>query len=339
MTTRKLTSTDAFVVADLDGDAPAAGIVRCAPKVLVDGATWLARAQTYQFASFERKVRGASAAVNAPADGRDDAVAAFVAELAGELDAGTLMLEPAKGLGPAHAEALRAHDPRPATWWDHRNDLRGAGVAAAVATVVPAAGSRVAIEGFDESGPALVAALAEAGASVVAVGTASGSAIAGGGLDPAAVAEAWAAKGPAFVAELGAEPGAVGDVLAAEADVLVAGSKVGVIDHDAAAGLVAKAVVPGAPLPVTAKALATLGRAGVVVLPDIVTTAGALFAWPADGSSPSLDEARAAAAAAIAAVLDEVAGHERGPLLGACERAEAFLATWNDVLPFGRPIA
>ena len=32
-------------------------------------------------------------------------------------------------------------------------------------------------------------------------------------------------------------------------------------------------------------------------------------------------------------------GHADGPLLGACHRAEAFLRTWQDTLPFGRPLA
>ena len=72
MTTRKLTSTDAFVVIDLDGAPTAAGIARLAPKVLVDGARWLARSQTYQFAAFGRPASGASAGINAPADGRAD---------------------------------------------------------------------------------------------------------------------------------------------------------------------------------------------------------------------------------------------------------------------------
>jgi glutamate dehydrogenase/leucine dehydrogenase len=336
VTTRKLSTIDGFVVTDLGTEGPAAGIVRCAPKVLVDGATWLARSQTYQFASFERKVRGASAAVNAAPDLRDDAVAGFVAELAAELDAGTLLLEPARGLTAVHADALRAHDPRPTTWWEHRHDLRGAGVAAAIGAVAP--GARVAIEGFDDAGPALAAAVVEQGGTVVAVGTTAGSVAAPGGLDPAALEQAWAASGAGFVKELGEEPSAADAVFAAEADVLVAGSKAGVVDHELAAGLGVKAVVPGAPLPVTAKALAALRRAGVVVLPDFVTTAGPLFAWPADGGKPTYDDARTAATAAIAAIVAEVVGHPSGPLLGACERAEAFLTTWASI-PFGRPIA
>ena len=67
MTIEKLASTDAFIVFDLDG-VPGAGIVRAAPKILVDGATLLARSLTYRFASFERQVSGASAGINAAPD-------------------------------------------------------------------------------------------------------------------------------------------------------------------------------------------------------------------------------------------------------------------------------
>ncbi|MCU0312082.1 MAG: hypothetical protein MUE36_14200 [Acidimicrobiales bacterium] len=338
MTTRKLETADAFVVTDLPDEVPAAGIVRSAPKVLVDGASWLARSQTYQFAAFGRRAGGASAAVNARPEDRDDAVTAFMAELAPELAAGALLLEPAKGLSAEQADAMRAVDPRPALWWDHRHDLRGAGVAAAVATAVAPDGATVAVEGFDEAGPALVEALAARGAVVVAVSTPTGTLVREGGVAADELAEAWRAHGPAFVGELGGTT-APGDVLAVAADVLVPGSKVGVVDHDVAAQLQVRAVVPGGALPVTAKALAALRRADVTVLPDFVTTAGALFAWPVDGPEPTLDGARDAGAEAITAALAAVADHPAGPLLGACELAERFLVTWTDTVPFGRPLA
>jgi hypothetical protein len=41
----------------------------------------------------------------------------------------------------------------------------------------------------------------------------------------------------------------------------------------------------------------------------------------------------------VRSLLDEVAGHPDGPLLASCYRAEAFLATWQTKLPFGRPLA
>jgi hypothetical protein len=40
----------------------------------------------------------------------------------------------------------------------------------------------------------------------------------------------------------------------------------------------------------------------------------------------------------LAALTAEVLAHAEGPVLGACIRAEAFLGTWVDELPFGRPI-
>nr|WP_283251142.1 hypothetical protein [Rhabdothermincola salaria] len=216
--------------------------------------------------------------------------------------------------------------------------MRADGVAAAVGTAVPAEGCRVAIEGFDAAGPALVRALTARGAVVVAVATPSGTKEVPEGISAEAAAEAWAAHGPGLVTELGGDASPPGSVFAADADVVVAGSKVGVIDHEVAASVRARAIVPGGALPVTAKALAVLRRAGVVVLPDFVTTAGALFAWPVDGGEITVDEARAAATTAIVEVLAEVADHPSGPLLGACERAEAFLTTWAADLPFGRPL-
>jgi hypothetical protein len=99
-------------------------------------------------------------------------------------------------------------------------------------------------------------------------------------------------------------------------------------------------VVPSGPIPVTAKGLAVLRREGVRVLPDFVTTAGPLIA----GGLPVLDGQRGPASpdgvgAPIAAVIDEVLLDDSGPLLGACRRAEAFMKTWRDELPFGRPLA
>jgi hypothetical protein len=100
----------------------------------------------------------------------------------------------------------------------------------------------------------------------------------------------------------------------------------------------ASAVVPWGPIPVTAKALAELRRAGVTVVPDFVATGGHLVAWPDVDAAP-VGDLRAAAAESVAGVLGEVMDHPSGPLLGACEQAEAFLATWCDELPFGRPLA
>jgi glutamate dehydrogenase/leucine dehydrogenase len=339
VTTRKLTTTDAFVVRDLD-NAPAAGIVRLAPKLLVDGATWLARSQTYQFAAFGRKLSGASAGINAPAETRSEAIAAFVAEIVADASAegsDPLMLEAARGLGDKEILELRPHDPRPESWWESRKMLRTAGVAAAAGLVLDTVDDRsVAIEGFDASGPALVSDLVSRGARITSISTATGTISNDSGFDPVALADAWATHGAAFVAELG-EVDTADAVLRSPVGVLIAGSKVGVIGDGAAAGVQARFVVPDGALPVTAKALAMLGRLGVMVLPDFVTTGGHLAAWPDETGAVAPDAA--AAAALVEAVLRQVLDHPLGPLLGACESAEEFLLTWRDTLPFGRPIA
>jgi hypothetical protein len=127
VTTRKLTSTDGFVVIDLDDAPTAVGIVRTAPKVLVDGATWLARSETYRYAFFGRKVSGASAAVNAPVDAKDEAISSFATELAEDSFA-TVHLSAGRGVSADALAGLRPRDPRPEAWWSDRNALTAAGI-------------------------------------------------------------------------------------------------------------------------------------------------------------------------------------------------------------------
>lgn len=297
VTTRKLTSTDGFVVIDLD-DAPlSVGIVRSAPKVLVDGATWLARSETYRFAFFGRKVSGASAAVNAPADTKAEAIAAFVAELSDEAFA-SVHLSAGRGVSSEDLQSLRARDPRPEAWWLQRDVNTAIGIVAAADQALGGlAGRSVAVEQFDAMSASLVERFRSAGATIVEPSDTE---------DPNAI-------------------------LHVDADVLVAGSKVGVIGHANVDNVKARLVVPSGPMPVTAKALASFGRSGTVVLPDFVTTSGHLAAWPSDDSTDDAD-------VLVREGLSKVMNHANGPLLGACEVAEAFLVSWASV-PFGRPIA
>jgi glutamate dehydrogenase (NAD(P)+) len=338
--TRKLSSTDAFVVVDLP-DAPiAAGVARLAPKILVDGASWQARSQTYQFAAFGRKASGASAGINVRAEERGPAIEAFSSELLADVRAGRLGLEAGRGLGLEDLADLQAADVRPDEWWAEREQLRAAGVAASAAVAVGGSldGRTVAVEGVDAAGLSVVRALIDQGASVVAVGTSRGAVVGSVALDPDALEAAWMEHGADMVTALGGDDRTPGAVLGAAADVLVVGSKAGAVDHELSGLVRASAVVPWGPIPVTAKALAELRRAGVTVVPDFVATGGHLVAWPDVDAAP-VGDLRAAAAESVAGVLGEVMDHPSGPLLGACEQAEAFLATWCDELPFGRPLA
>jgi hypothetical protein len=285
VTVTKLSSTDAFYVVDLDGAPSAAGSVRCAKKILVDGAEALARRLTYAYASLGLQVSGASAGINVEGEGRDAAIGAFVAELRPAADDGSLLWSAAKGVGTDELEGL---GPRPPS---NTEALFAAG---AVACVRAARGSldgaRVALEDVGHGGPELSGAFEAAGATVIAVGA---------------------------------------DALGADADVVGVGSRNGVIDHENVIGFAGRTIVPLAPLAVTTRALADGRRAGVTILPDFVTTAGSLVRG---------DTTPDAVAERIGSIITEVAGHEDGLVLGACERAEAFLLTWRDDLPSGRPI-
>ena len=123
-----------------------------------------------------------------------------------------------------------------------------------------------------------------------------------------------------------------------QADVLFAGSKMGAVNHTVAEQLEVGTLVPYGPIPVTAKSLAVLSRAGTTVVPDFISTAGPLFAWGPTGD-PTPEAITADAAAQITASLDEIAPHPDGLFLAAAQRAESFLATWQESLPFGRPLA
>lgn len=124
---------------------------------------------------------------------------------------------------------------------------------------------------------------------------------------------------------------AEGDGFTTEADVMFVSGKPGVIDHETAATMQARVVVPLSPVPITSKAYATFRRADVIYVPDFLAVAAPLLlAFDEQGGDP-VERVRAS----VKEIIDE------GPnaWLVAIGRAEAFLTTWQDALPFGRPLA
>ena len=117
----------------------------------------------------------------------------------------------------------------------------------------------------------------------------------------------------------------------AECDVLLVAGKAGVLEHDLAATVRARFVVPLSPVPVTARALAILGRAGVVVVPDFLALAAPLLAATAtDGGDP---------VERVHGTVADLAGEGTNLWMAAVARAEDHLRSWRDSLPFGRPLA
>ena len=97
-------------------------------------------------------------------------------------------------------------------------------------------------------------------------------------------------------------------------------------------------MVPVGPVPVTARGLAVAHRNGVVVLPDFVTTVGPLVGWTSPEGTP-LEESLDAVVGTVTELVARCLAHPENPTLGGCAVAEEFLSTWQDELPFGRPMA
>lgn len=124
---------------------------------------------------------------------------------------------------------------------------------------------------------------------------------------------------------------AEGDGFDAEADVLFLAGKAGMLEHEVVPHITAGTIVPLTPVPVTARAHAELTKAGRVHVPDFLSTAAPLLHAHAEGVSDPV--------AAVAEKVASLASHGPGLWLAAVEEAEAFLRTWRDELPFGRPLA
>jgi glutamate dehydrogenase/leucine dehydrogenase len=283
----KLTSTDGFIVFDLD-DAPAVGVVRLAPKVLRDGAQLLARSTTYAAASFGLRVRGGSGGINAKPDDRDAALAAFVQEVTDLVASDRWLPGPGVGITTDDLNPLPRAEQR-AIAFDQTATGESA-VAAALGALGTLDGRRVGIVG---TGPITEAAAASASAN---------------GAAP--------------------EPQASLD---ADCDVLLVAGKAGMLEHGLAATVRARVVVPLTPVPVTARALAVLGRAGVVVVPDFLSTAAPMLA--------AFDPEGGDAMERVHMTVAELAGEGTDLWMASALRAEEFLKTWQPDLPFGRPLA
>lgn len=314
----KLSSTDAFVVVDLDAATTSIGVARLAAKVLQDGAKLLARSGTYAFASFGVAGHGgASAGINATPEGRDQALKAFVEEVEPLVSSGRLVLTPGLGLTATDLAPLVAPGAAAAS----------SDAATDAGTQVDTTAGAVAHRGAPHPGidPAHDAALTAAGA--LAAAKVSGpldwrtAAVVGSG----PVADA----ATSLLAEAGAR--LADPRFDAACDVLFVAGKPGILDHPTAEIVQATTIVPLSPVPVTARALAVLGRSGRVVIPDFVSTAAPLLAAHDPGGGDPVQRIRD--------LTIELGEHGTGLWLAAAQRAEEQLATWTDERPFGRPLA
>jgi glutamate dehydrogenase/leucine dehydrogenase len=153
---------------------------------------------------------------------------------------------------------------------------------------------------------------------------------------PDASTVAVAAAGPVAAAARAELDGAGlttvdGDGPDTAADVLLVGGKAGVVDHDVAATVRAKVIVPLSPVPITAKAYAVLSRAETVYVPDFLALAAPLLASLDAGGGDPVERVTERVAKAVAQGVDA--------WRAAVDDAETYLLTWRDAVPFGRPHA
>jgi hypothetical protein len=333
-----------FVVVDLDGAEHADGVVRSARKILVDGARTMARSRTYAWALLGQKVSGASAGVSVDAAGHDAGIAAFVEAVRERVASGELALDAGKGVSEAELTALREVDRRnpvsraPGTHGVLADELLAtSALAAAAAAVGGLAGVRVSVEGAGPALPALLGLLGTAGARVVAVGLPSGTITDPDGFDTDGLLVGLREHGDNLPSTEGSGLAAT-EVLTIDSDLLFCGSRMGLVDHGIAESLPHRLVVPIGTAPVTAKGLAVAGRRGINVLADFLTTSGPLHAFRAEPSAAG-DQLLAQANEHAASLTAELLDHPEGAYLGACYKAEEFLRSWQESLPFGRPLA
>ena len=327
MRIHKLASTDAFVVFDLDGATSATGPVRAGEKILASSATELARCTTYAYASLGMQKSGASAGINAPEASRAEAISKFVAEIEKLIVDGSFLPDHSKVVTAEDLSALRSHDPRVTI--DDDAIIARAGLDALDALGRELADGRAAIEGFSPSSLPLVDLLAQQDARIVAVGTATGTATNSSGFDAGELRQLMTAHGDDCVTHLGVETLPANRIFGVDTDVMFVGSRLGALNDRSAGFVKARTVVPTAPSPITAKGFAILNSANVTIVPDFVVMAAPLAAAWQTGDPT----------AAIAGIVHDIVDEDEGLYLAACYRAEAFMRTWCDQLPFGRPLA
>lgn len=119
--------------------------------------------------------------------------------------------------------------------------------------------------------------------------------------------------------------------LTSGADAVFVRGKTGVLDHAALEHTNVHKIIGLQPLTTTARGLAVASRAGAVVIPDFVSAAGPYLT----ALGVELEDIGTLTTARIQTLSD--AG--TNSFVAACERAEDFLATLTDALPFGRPLA
>lgn len=336
MQVHHLTSVDGEIVFDIDPDVVGvtAGGTRMVEDVTVDEVALLARAMTYKFAVFERRIGGSKAGIRPRLlDTAAETLARYVDEIRPLVEARRFLTGADLGTTTGDFAALRS-GPAPSVFDEvidgvgFEDLVTGRGVvAAAAAWLGGAEGRTFAVEGFGKAGHGVAREVVRRGGRLVAVSTLRGAIAHAPGFDVDELVAARAEHGDAFVLHLGHEVHPPRELHELPVDVLVPGARTGVLDVELAGRVQARVVSPAANVPYTVGGLDGLRAAGVVALPDFVCNGGAVLAYQAPGGLPPA-EVLARVDREIGERIEAARLAKMDPQRYAVTLADTFLSTW-----------
>jgi glutamate dehydrogenase (NAD(P)+) len=332
--TLHLKTVDAYIAFDFECPTSAGG-TRLAPDVTERETQLLARAMSYKFAVLETNFGGAKGAIRATPATRADAVRRYVDEIRPMVLSTKFLTSTDLGTQPEDLKSLPGTDQADLMHTEYMGMpldafLTGLGVATAAETVLGGLeGRTAAIEGFGKVGGATAVEMARRGARLIAFSTILGFVQRPSGFDVNELLDLRSRFGDRLVEHLGEDVRPVAELFTIEADVLVPGARIGVIDESRARALKARVVAPGANVPYTAAALEVLRERGIPALADFVCNSGATIGYVTSGLFRA-DQAVAAVEKRVRELTRESVKDPRGPVAGAAHLAEAHLRTWLD---------
>jgi glutamate dehydrogenase (NAD(P)+) len=350
----ELDSVPGFIVFDLPGAQVSAGGTRLAPDVTVAEVALLARAMTYKFAVLGAQVGGAKAGVvGDPADraARAAQMARFCEQIRPLTEPGRFLTGPDMGTFEEDFAPLRAQSPAPSAisatvgGVPFEDVLTGYGDTVAAETALSGgpgggwAGRAAAIEGFGKVGGGVASEVTRRGGKVIAVSTIAGCVTDPAGLDIGRLLELRQAHGDRCVSEYGLPVTPPGTLFTVAADVMIPGTRPGMISEPVARALPDSVLVlaPAANVPYTSEGAQVLRRRGILALPDFICNAGAVIGYRADLQATP-EQVLTLAGDTIAGLIGVALTHPAGPLAGGCEQAVSYLRGWRDDPP-GPPFA
>ena len=338
---KQLESTQGFVIYDLPNADTYVGPTRLGAKLAPGNAEMLVRHQTYAFALTEQRKSGATIGLKVDPEHTEGAVAALAEELASEFESQQLLTNPGLRLNNASLAPVLHYDNRNPIAKSDRDGVAFEDELVAVGAVTCASrfqksgdNWQVAIEGFDQVGLSIAREVEKRGGKIHTISTAKGCV--SGNFDSATLADAWMQSGANCVEQLGTV-GKPWQVWNSDLDAIFVGSKPGAMSGEGASSTSDTPIIATSAAAISSKALAVLRKSGAPVAPDFLTRVGPVLAWWAPEES-NHDGLRDATAETVNGLLEEIIGHEDGTFMAACYKAEAFMESWQEKRPFGRPL-